>query len=130
MKNMVALLVAMLLSATLAAQEQGSVSEVFFPQQLSARELLVHCAASPLTDRGRQRLRYCSGFVSGVEEAVRWLMQGSLSPAYRFCIPPREPARHFRDAYVRYAGRHTTSLDRPASLVVIEALANAYPCRG
>ena len=120
----------LIFSGAAIAQEQPAVTEAFFPQQLSAKDLLVHCSASSLTDHGRQRQRYCAGFVSGVEEAVRLLMGTSGEREFHVCVPGKASARQFREAYIRYAGRRGTNLDRPAALVVVEALAKAYPCGG
>ena len=129
MKFVIRFLPGLLLSATAVAQG-GVEDESFFPQQLTAQELLTHCASSYMTDRGRRQQRYCLGFVSGVEEALR-LSVSSGSPtsvAMRICVPAGEPARGIADAYIRYAGRHSTDLAKPAALVVVEALGSAYPC--
>ena len=61
-------------AGNIAAQEEGM--EPQFPQQQSAGDLLRACASSRLTSTGRERRRYCAGFVSGVEEAVRMLGSG------------------------------------------------------
>ncbi len=130
MKFLISFLPGLLLSATAIAQGGVDDSESFFPQRLTAQELLTHCASSSMTDRGRQQQRYCLGFVSGVEEALR-LSVSSGSPtsaAVRICVPEGEPARGIAYAYIRYAGRHTTDLAKPAALVVVEALGSAYPC--
>jgi hypothetical protein len=108
--------------SAVAAQDAVENAESFFPQQLTARELLTHCVSSSLTRRGREQQRYCRGFVSGVEEALR------LSTAAPLCVPPGEAARNIADAYIRYAGRRTTDLEKPAALIVVEALEDAYPC--
>ncbi len=121
-------LAASLLAASAAAQAQTRDGTTDFPQQLSARELLVHCASSSMTERGRQRQRYCEGFIGGVEEAARLLGTSSLPPS-RVCIPSTATARKFREAYNRYGGRPSTNLYRPAALVVAEALQDAYPCK-
>lgn len=120
-------LAASLLACAVSAQDQAGDNLNYFPQQLSARDLLVHCASSSLTDRGRERQRYCAGFVSGVEEATR-LLGTSAGPPVRLCIPDRATARQFREAFVRHAGRRGADLERPAALVVVEALREAYPC--
>lgn len=128
MKYFYVLLLAALVSVTAVAQDERDNTETYFPQQLSAKELLIHCASSSLTDRGRRRQRYCAGFVSGIEEAVRLLMNNSHEPLSKFCIPPRATARQFKDAYIRYAGRPNTDLGQPAALVVVKALQYAYSC--
>ena len=115
--------------SAVAAQDAVGDAESFFPQQLTARELLTHCVSSSLTRRGREQQRYCRGFVSGVEEALRLSAAASAgSTAARLCVPPGEAARNIADAYIRYAGRRTTDLEKPAALIVVEALEDAYPC--
>jgi hypothetical protein len=128
MKHMGMLLLTLVSAFAAFAQESTGEAETYFPQQLSAGDLLVHCASSSLTDRGRERQRYCSGFVSGVEEATR-LLGTAAEPPLRLCIPARTSAREFREAFVRYGGRRGADLNRPAALVVVEALREAYPCR-
>lgn len=130
MKFFISSLLGLFGCATALAQGSAEDSQSFFPQRLSARELLTHCASSSMTDRGRQQQRYCLGFVSGVEEALRLsLPDGSTaSPAARICVPEGESARGMADAYIRYAGRRTTDLAKPAALVVAEALEGSYPC--
>lgn len=129
MKNLIVSTLALLGFTTVAAQDAVEGAENFFPQQLTARELLTFCVSSSLTRRGMEQQRYCRGFVSGVEEALRLSASGpSVTAAAPFCVPPAEAARNIADAYVRYAGRRTTDLAKPAALIVVEALEDAYPC--
>jgi hypothetical protein len=116
----------LLLGAAVSAQQQGGDDEVYFPERLTAQELLAHCLSSSLTDRGRQQQRYCWGFVSGVEEALRL---SSDPGTIAFCVPPVETSRRLAQAYIRYAGRRSTDLTRPAARTVIEALRVQYPCQ-
>jgi hypothetical protein len=128
-KILLGALLGMLVWATAVAQGDIDDAEDFFPQRLTAQELLRHCVSSSMTDRGRQQQRYCFGFVSGVEEGLRLSASGlrGRTPA-PFCVPPGEAARSITDAYIRYAGRGTTDLGKPAALIVIEALEKSYPC--
>jgi hypothetical protein len=129
MKSLLSLLFGLFLGSIAAAQEGVDDAQSFFPQQLTAHQLLTHCASSSMTDRGRQQQRYCSGFVSGVEEALRLSVSGSSAAvAVRICIPDRESARSMADAYIRFAGHRTADLTKPAALVVVEALESSYPC--
>ena len=105
------------------AQEQGM--EPQFPQQQSAGDLLRACASSRLTSTGRERRRYCAGFVSGVEEAVRLLGSGEQRG---ICTPPDVTASALAEAFVNYGATHEGELRDPAAAVVQHALATAYPC--
>lgn len=131
MKRFGGLLLTVLLASTVfAADRPEGDFETLFPQQLSAQALLTYCASSSLSDFGRQRQRYCAGFVSGIEEAVRLIsMPAAPETSPSMCVPASATARNFQDAYVRYAGRPGTDLDRPAALVAVEALKAAFPCR-
>lgn len=122
---------ALVCSFQLSAQEQTPDTDGYFPQQITAKELKILCAASALTSTGRERRRYCSGFVSGVEEGVRLLERqqtGSTRPS--LCIPPGTTSRAFGNAYIKYVSRRDVNLDRPAALVVLEALQATFPCPG
>ena len=59
MRNL-ALCLGLLVTSGLAAQESGDGGEVYFPQQLTASELLNACASSSLSNRGRERKRFCA----------------------------------------------------------------------
>jgi len=110
----------------LSAQEEGM--EPQFPQQQSAGDLLRACAASRLTATGRERRRYCAGFVSGVEEAMRLPgIGGKQEPG--ICTPPDVTASALADAFVRYGAGHKGELKDPAAAVVQHALAEAYSCK-
>jgi hypothetical protein len=131
MKRFCGALLAGLLSGTVAAAQsaEGDV-DALFPQQLSARTLLTYCASSSITDRGRQRQRYCAGFISGVEESLRLLQKPDGQGRFpALCASANTTARELQDAYVRYAARSDADLTRPAALVAFEALAAAYACR-
>lgn len=68
-----------------AFQQRFDDTQGFFPQQL-----LTHYASSSLTDRGRQEHRYCSDFVSSVEEALRLsVCRSTATVVVRICIPER-----------------------------------------
>lgn len=124
------LLAAILLVLPLPAMAaDDTASESYFPQQLTARELMQACASSTLTKTGREKRRYCHGFVSGVEESVRLVHQkASLENAFMLCAPGDKSSRDFADAYMRFAAREEVDLNRAAALVVLEALRNTYPC--
>ncbi len=130
MKRFVFVLTAVLaMPAGAPAQE----SDKYFPQQLSANDLLASCVASSLSAAGRSRQRYCLGFVSGVEEAVRLLRVRGSSGAENaeppFCIPAGTTARELASTFTRYASGRGRDLDRPSASVVLEALTSGFPCK-
>jgi len=126
MRQCVPLILTACLAGTALAQERP---DEVFPQQLSAKTLMTYCASSSMTDRGRQRQRYCAGFVSGIEESLRLLrIRSSKQPVLSLCVPENATARQFRDAFIRYAGRPATDLNQPAALVAVQALQAAFPC--
>jgi hypothetical protein len=123
------LLCGLLATVVTSAQEQAGEPEKYFPQRLTANDLLLACASSSLTNLGRRRQQYCSGFISGVEEAVRLhAQQGSDEESKPFCFPNGMTAIRYAGVYMKYASRKTTDLNRPAVLVVIEAFADAFAC--
>ncbi|MEN8802295.1 MAG: Rap1a/Tai family immunity protein [Thiogranum sp.] len=87
------------------------------------------CASSSLTRVGRERKKYCLGFVSAAEEAARLLAAHSPPGEKRdYCFPEGKTAGYFAEVFRRYASRKSTDLDKPAVLVVIEALENSFTC--
>jgi hypothetical protein len=61
----------LLAPAAVPGESQPLDADVVFPQRLSARELLQACNSSALSQVGRERRRYCAGFISGAEGAAR-----------------------------------------------------------
>jgi hypothetical protein len=97
---------------------------------LSAGELLNNCAASSLTSLGRERRRFCAGFISGVEESMRLAQErGHDADADAMCPPSKVSARQLAESYARYANQNREELNRPAAEVVAKALRHTYPCR-
>lgn len=126
MKKITAILIAMLAALPVSA-EPVDTSTDYFPQQMSARKLLDACASSAMTSAGRERRRYCAGFVSGVEEAVRHLQeQHQLQSSV--CLPEGVSAKALANTFIRYAANRQAELDRPAAAIVLEALREGYPC--
>ena len=117
-----------LLPVLASGQEPVTEEQAQFPQQMSASRLLQACASSALTRAGRERRRYCAGFVSGVEEAVR-----SLQEQHRLevsvCLPQGVTAKALSDVFIRYSANRQQHMDKPAAAMVLEALAQAWPCR-
>ena len=110
-------------------KDDTDTTQPIFPQQLTAHDLLSYCSSSSLTDLGRQRQRYCWGFISGVEEAIRLTLHASGQPvALKICVPKGVSSRNLAKAYIQYASRRGTNLSRPAAQIAIEALSNSYSC--
>jgi hypothetical protein len=112
----------------LAAQEGDRESLEYFPQQLTAGRLLYYCAGSSMTSRGRERIKTCAGFISGVEEGVRLLeARKLLSEPSGVCVPAGTSSSRFAEVYRRY-GLERRADDKPAAAVVLDVLRRAYPC--
>jgi len=100
-----------------------------FPQQMSAKDLMLLCASSSLTERGRLQRSYCNGFISGIEEGLRVHRLGvSADLPATVCVPPGTSSRTMSDAFVRYASRKGVNLAQPAAALVIQALGDSYSC--
>ncbi len=123
------LAVSMLLLLVLNAVAETDTDQVIpeFPQQQTARDLLTACASSTISNLGRARRKYCAGFVSGVEEAIRFKSQ-LLGAEIRICPASGITAQQFAEAYLKYANTHPRELDKPAVEVVFNALKRAFPC--
>ncbi len=126
-RTILALVLTIALSAPAFPQAPEEEMEPQFPQQQSAGDLLRACASSRLTSIGRERRRYCAGFVSGVEESIRLLHLGT-GQAPSFCTPETVTASALADAYIRYGANHKGELRDPAAEVVLHALVAAFPC--
>jgi len=122
------LLLSMWTATGLAAPEREADALEYFPQQLTASRLLFYCAGSALTNSGRERVKTCAGFISGVEEGVRLLeARAQLTEPSGICVPKGTSSSRFAEAYRRYAVKRTSE-DEPAASVVLEVLRKAYPC--
>jgi hypothetical protein len=121
------MLLPLVLVASLARGGQPDEGGNYFPQKLTAQDLLYACAASSLTSQGRERQRYCRGFISGVEETIRYYGTGE-SPVAAYCFPQGMSARNYGDVFIRYASRKGTDTGRPAVVVVQEAFTDAFSC--
>ena len=113
--------------AVMAQDDRGDVLE-YFPQQLTSGRLLYYCAGSLLTNTGRERVKTCTGFISGVEEAVRLLeARKLLKEPSGICVPQGISSSRFAGIYRKYAVRRTGD-EQPAAAMVLEVLRDAYPC--
>jgi L-rhamnose isomerase len=121
----VLILLAIPLSVT--AEETAVEEEFVFPQQMSALDLQRACASSSLSDAGRQRRRYCGGFISGVEEGVRVLHQQHMLEM-SICLPEKVSGRALKNVFLKHTTDNPGQLEKPAAQVVIDALSQTYPC--
>ena len=99
------LLIMLVLPPVALAQASEEEMEPQFPQQQSARDLLRACTASRYTRVGRERRRYCAGFVSGVEEAIR-LLEHTGKSEFQLCTPAVVSASSLAEVYVKYSAGH------------------------
>jgi len=128
MKTM-ALMTAVFLTSVAGAEEQDRDEESYFPQQMTAKQLLNACASSTMTNRGRKSRKFCEGFISGVEETLRLQsMKQPSNDSTLLCVHKGKSASNFADMYIDYASKRN-SLDAPAASVVIQALQTTYPCK-
>jgi hypothetical protein len=127
LKIVFALLALAFFSGNALSENVADESEAVFPQRLNAQELLYTCNASAITSKGRERRRYCEGFISGVEEASR-LIQADRTVGQKICMPSATSSRELRAVYTRYATKNTQLLAEPAAQVALGALQLAYPC--
>jgi len=126
-KSLITILGLFVTVSAATGEETGDV-EQYFPQQISAEELLRYCASSTLTKLGRERRKYCSGFVSGVEESLRLLGPKQDASGRSTCVPAAVNARKLAENYVDYAGLRQDRIKQPAVVIVIESLQHSYPC--
>jgi hypothetical protein len=88
-------------------------------------DLFHDCLSSEVFEQGA-----CYGFVEGIADAVAWwsgiddVKVGSLM----WCQPAGAKLRQAVDVVVEYLRRHPTERHRTASLLVPEALREAWPC--
>ncbi|MCW9047485.1 MAG: Rap1a/Tai family immunity protein [Gammaproteobacteria bacterium] len=110
-------------------KEDTNNTQTIFPQQLTAQDLLTYCSSSSLTSLGRQRQRYCWGFISGVEETIRLTLHSPAQPeTLKICLPEDASSRNLAKTYILYAASRDSDLSRPAAQIALEALANTYSC--
>ena len=119
--------------ATLLLPLPGTAStpddEAVFPQQMNARQLMTFCASSALTAKGRIQRRYCDGFVSGIEEGMRWYkMTYPTESKIALCVPAGTSSRTMSRAFIQHATSKGVDLDKPAAAVVLEALKKEFTC--
>ena len=125
----VILFVLAIMAFSIHAAESGATDESFFPQQLTAKELLLACNSSSLTIVGRKKQHYCLGFISGVEEGIRVYENELVNSASSiFCIPSKTKSKQLVDAFDKYAVANQYDLNQPAALMIVKALKKAFPC--
>lgn len=117
---------------TAPAQAQGpqaQQTERYTP--LSGQTLMQLC-----TGRDSTRVRQCEAYIDGVSDSVTSYQaarpengsKGQPLPAY-ICVPGRLTGPQLRDSIASWARQHQDRLRLQASVVVIEALRDTYPCQ-
>ena len=128
MRYLVLCVFATLLGPITSSASTEDVQPVF-PQQMSAKNLMVLCASSALTAKGRLGRRYCDGFISGIEEGLRvYNLQFPTQMPKSVCVPPGTSSRSMTEAFLKYASQKDVELDRPPAAVVMEALSKSFAC--
>jgi len=94
------LVIAVTMLIVIDANAQGETIQKIseFPQQQTARDLLTACASSSISNLGRARRKYCAGFISGVEEAIRYKSQ-LLETENRICPITDITSQQLADAF-------------------------------
>ena len=80
--------------------------------------------------------RECQAYISGVSDTITSYQsarpesgsKGQPLPTY-ICISGRPNGAQLRDAYLSWARQHRDQLDLQASVTVIRAFRDLYPCR-
>jgi len=107
----------------------NSDADDYFPQRMSAQDLLTACASSSISTTGRVRRRYCDGFISGVEESMRlYKLRYSTETMPTICVPNGTTSRALADAFIKYASANGNELQQPAAAVVLQALQHHFAC--
>lgn len=119
-----------MIAIPIPAAEERVASDTIFPQKLTAGELQVFCAASVMSKTGRQRQRYCEGFLSGIEEGVRVLgLISKMETAPSLCMPADVSAWQMRSTFVKNSAAMKPAKNKPSAMFAIEVLEKSYPCR-
>ncbi len=95
------------------------------PVRETAGGLLKACAATSITPRGRLLLRYCYGYLAGVEETMRVKMEKQ----HALCTPPGTTLRELARVFVVYVSAHMELFQLPAVTVAAQALQDRFPCK-
>ncbi len=95
------------------------------PVRETAGGLLKACAATSITPRGRLSLRYCYGYLAGVEETMRVIMEKQNA----LCTPPATTTRELARVFVVYVAAHQDLFRLPAVTVAAQALQDQFPCK-
>jgi hypothetical protein len=106
----------------MAARGAGSDLEFYTGADLSAQ-----CSAAASDADFQSRQARCQGYVLGVSDVLQ-AQQGAGSPA-RVCLQPSNDAPALTDAVRRFLSAHTEKHQLAAQDLVIEALAEAFPCK-
>ena len=95
------------------------------PVRETAGGLLKACAGTSLTPRGRLRLRYCYGYLAGIEEVMRLMMEKKDT----ICTAPGTTIRELARVFVVYASPRRDEFHLPAVTMAARALRERFPCK-
>jgi len=71
---------------------------------------------------------FCKGFIQGVSEVLNGAADGRFG-VLRFCLPDGVNLGQEQDVVIKWLTENPQERHLPASLVVISALAEAFPCK-
>lgn len=69
---------------------------------------------------------YCAGFIDGVMSQT--LVEAKAGFDVPFCLPTGGSMGQIVQVFVKYLDDHPERLHEPASLLLVESLAKAFPC--
>ena len=105
-----------LLATALLATPVAAQTDTY---ELTGYELQDLCAAAD---------EFCVGFIAGAASATRmWTLGGELA-VVPFCIPDGVTYGRLVDVWLAWADRNPARLDDLATALVVEAVAEAFPC--
>jgi anaerobic selenocysteine-containing dehydrogenase len=127
----VALLAGMALASPVLAQALAPAQETERYTPISGATLMRLC-----TGRDAARVRECEAYIAGVSDSVTSYQaarpengsKGQPLPSY-ICVPGRLTGPQLRDAVADWARQNSNELQRQASVVVIRALLEKFPCQ-
>jgi hypothetical protein len=90
----------------------------------SGNSLLRVCTAGPSDPTYYQHRARCGAYIAGIADAA----DRQKTEDHAVCVPGAVTAGQATDVVVAYLKAHPASRHRPAGILVIDALSNAFPC--